>query len=98
MRKAIFPIGHYVKDEVREIAEREHLVNARRKDSQGICFLGNIDYNEYVRRYLGEQPGDIIELETARRLVSTAACGSILSGSARDSAWVAARGLSSKKT
>ena len=68
LRKAIFPIGHYVKDEVREIAEREHLVNARRKDSQGICFLGKINYNDYIRRYLGEQPGDVIELETGRRI------------------------------
>ena len=50
LRKAIFPIGHYAKNEVREIAEREHLINAKRKDSQGICFLGNIDYNEYVGR------------------------------------------------
>ena len=64
LKKALFPIGHYMKDEVRQIAEREHLINARRKDSQGICFLGNIDYNEYVRRYLGEQPGDIVEMET----------------------------------
>ena len=68
LRKAIFPIGHYVKDEVRQIAEREHLVNARRKDSQGICFLGKINYNDYIRRYLGEQPGDVIELETGRRI------------------------------
>lgn len=68
LQKAIFPIGHYVKDEVREVAEREHLINARRKDSQGICFLGNIDYNEYVRRYLGEQKGDVIELETGKKI------------------------------
>ena len=68
LQKAIFPIGHFVKDEVRIIAEREHLVNARRKDSQGICFLGNIDYNEYVRRYLGEKTGDIIELETGKKI------------------------------
>ena len=68
LQKAIFPIGHYVKNEVREIAEREHLVTAHRKDSQGICFLGNIDYNEYVRRYLGEQKGDIIELETGKKI------------------------------
>ena len=68
LRKAIFPIGHYMKDEVREIAEREHLVNARRKDSQGICFLGKINYNDYIRRYLGEQPGDVIELETGKRI------------------------------
>lgn len=66
LRKALFPIGHYMKDEVREIAKREHLVNARRKDSQGICFLGKINYNGYIRRYLGENAGDVIELETGR--------------------------------
>ena len=66
LQKAIFPIGHYVKDEVRQLAEREHLVSAHRRDSQGICFLGKIDYNEYVRRYLGEQQGDVVELETGR--------------------------------
>ena len=68
LRKALFPIGHYMKDEVRQIAEREHLVNAKRKDSQGICFLGKISYNDYIRRYLGEQPGDVIELETGKRI------------------------------
>ena len=68
LEKALFPIGHYVKDEVRQIAEREHLVSAHRRDSQGICFLGKINYNEYIRRYLGEQPGDVIELETGRRI------------------------------
>jgi tRNA-specific 2-thiouridylase len=57
-----------MKDEVRQIAEREHLVNAKRKDSQGICFLGKINYNDYIRRYLGEQPGDVIELETGKRI------------------------------
>ena len=64
LKKALFPIGHMMKEEVRAIAEREHLVNAKRKDSQGICFLGKINYNEYIRRYLGEKPGDVIELET----------------------------------
>ena len=68
LKKALFPIGHYVKDEVRQIAEREHLVNAKRKDSQGICFLGKINYNDYIRRYLGEQPGDVIELETGKKI------------------------------
>lgn len=68
LAKAIFPIGHYIKDEVRQIAEREHLASAHRKDSQGICFLGKIDYNEYLRRYLGEQQGDVVELETGKRI------------------------------
>jgi tRNA-specific 2-thiouridylase len=68
LEKALFPIGHYVKDEVRQIAEREHLVNARRKDSQGICFLGKINYTDYIKRYVGEQDGDVIELETGRKI------------------------------
>ena len=66
LEKALFPIGHYMKDEVRQIAEREHLVSARRKDSQGIGFLGKINYNDYLRRDLGELPGDIVEIETGR--------------------------------
>ncbi len=68
LKKALFPIGHMMKEEVREIAEREHLVNAKRKDSQGICFLGKINYNDYIRRYLGESPGDVLELETGKRI------------------------------
>ena len=68
LRKAIFPIGHHIKNEVREIAEEEHLINAKRKDSQGICFLGQINYNDYIRRYLGEHPGDVIEMETGKKI------------------------------
>lgn len=68
LRKAIFPIGHHIKNEVREIAEEEHLINAKRKDSQGICFLGQINYNDYIRRYLGEHPGDVIEMETDKKI------------------------------
>lgn len=66
LRKALFPIGGYRKEEVRRIAESQHLINAKRKDSQGICFLGKINYNDYIRRYLGEQPGEVIEMETGK--------------------------------
>ena len=66
LEKALFPIGHMMKDEVREIAEREHLAPAHRRDSQGICFLGKINYNDYLRRYLGEMKGDVVELETGK--------------------------------
>ena len=68
LQKALFPIGHYVKNEVRDIAEREHLVNAKRKDSQGICFLGKINYNDYIRRYLGDNPGDVVDIETGEKI------------------------------
>ena len=66
LRKAVFPIGHMYKDEVRRIAEENHLINAKRKDSQGICFLGKINYNDYLRRYLGEWEGDAIDIETGK--------------------------------
>jgi tRNA-5-taurinomethyluridine 2-sulfurtransferase len=68
LKKAIFPIGGYMKSEVRKIADEQCLINANRKDSQGICFLGKMDYNEYIRRYLGENPGDVLEIETGKKI------------------------------
>lgn len=64
--KLMFPIGHLMKSEVREIANRAALPSATRKDSQGICFLGKINYNDFIRRYLGEKEGKIVELETGK--------------------------------
>lgn len=66
--KAMFPIGHLMKSEVRQIAHQAHLPSADRKDSQGICFLGKINYNDFLRRYLGEREGKIVELETGKVL------------------------------
>ena len=66
--KLMFPIGHLMKCEVREIAHAAKLPSADRKDSQGICFLGKINYNDFIRRYLGEREGKIVELETGRVL------------------------------
>lgn len=68
LKKACFPIGGLMKGEVRRIAEENHLINARRKDSQGICFLGKVNYNDYIRRYLGEKPGDVVDIDTGKRL------------------------------
>lgn len=68
LQKVIFPIGHMDKSEVRQIALDEKMPSAKRKDSQGICFLGKINYNDFIRRYLGEKEGDIIELETGKKL------------------------------
>lgn len=64
----IFPIGDIPKSRVREIAVETKMPNAYRKDSQGICFLGKIDYNDFIRRHLGEKPGAIVELETGRKI------------------------------
>ncbi len=64
----MFPIGELPKARVREIAIETRMPNAYRKDSQGICFLGKINYNDFIRRHLGEKKGPIIEIETGRKL------------------------------
>ena len=66
--KLMFPIGNLLKSEVRDIAEKQGLPSAKRKDSQGICFLGKINYNDFIERYLGKRTGKIIELETGKIL------------------------------
>ena len=68
LRYALFPVGALLKPEVRRIAAEQGLATAKRKDSQGICFLGKIDYNDFIRRHLGEKPGAIVELETGRKI------------------------------
>ncbi len=65
---SLFPIGAMAKGEVRRIAEEAKLPSAHRKDSQGICFLGKINYNEFIERFLGKKEGPIIELETGKVL------------------------------
>ncbi len=66
--KLMFPIGDLPKSEVRAIAAAQGLPSAQRKDSQGICFLGKIDYNDFIGRYLGEKEGEIVEFETGNVL------------------------------
>lgn len=64
----IFPLGSLSKTEVRRIADEAGLPNASRKDSQGICFLGKINYNDFIRRHLGERRGPVVEIETGRKI------------------------------
>lgn len=66
--KLMFPIGDIQKSEVRRLAEEMKLPSAHRPDSQGICFLGKINYSDFIKSYVGEKKGDIIELETGKKL------------------------------
>jgi tRNA-specific 2-thiouridylase len=68
MGKAVFPIGKLQKNEVRKLAERYGLPNAARKDSQGICFLGKIPFDQFLEYHLGKRPGKLIEYETGKVL------------------------------
>lgn len=66
--KAMFPIGHLAKPQVRELAQRYGLPTKDRKDSQGICFLGKLKFSDFLKENIGENPGDFIEYETGKKL------------------------------
>ncbi len=59
LEKALFPIGDLPKDEVRRIARQANLPTAEKKDSTGICFIGERDFDKFLRNYLPAQSGDI---------------------------------------
>lgn len=66
VEKLTLPIGHLYKEDVRRIAAEAHLPSATRRDSQGICFLGKINYAGFLRQLLGEREGKVVELETGK--------------------------------
>lgn len=68
LRRALFPVGHLRKDDVRRRAREVGLPSQDRRDSQGICFLGRIRYRDFVRFHLGEVPGPIREAGSGRLL------------------------------
>ncbi|MFU8848102.1 MAG: tRNA 2-thiouridine(34) synthase MnmA [Opitutales bacterium] len=61
--KALFPVGELEKPEVRAIAEKYRLPNAGKKDSQGICFLGDMNISRFLEYYIEDKPGDIVNSE-----------------------------------
>jgi tRNA-specific 2-thiouridylase len=64
LSRAVFPLGNYTKSEVREFARKYELPNRDRKDSQGICFLGQIRDSEFVAHHLGEKPGKFMDVDS----------------------------------
>lgn len=62
LRYALFPIGDMLKPEVRRIAEEQHLATAKRKDSQGICFVGKVDLPVFLQQKLAAKEGNIHEI------------------------------------
>lgn len=60
LEKIIFPVGNLKKEEVRKIAKKNNLPVADKKDSQGICFLGDIDLKEFLKHYIKEKKGNVL--------------------------------------
>jgi len=63
---ALFPVGELEKPEVRRIAEEQGFVTARKKDSTGICFIGERRFSDFLKRYVHSAPGDIVTPEGDR--------------------------------
>ncbi|WKZ29836.1 MAG: tRNA 2-thiouridine(34) synthase MnmA [Candidatus Dojkabacteria bacterium] len=68
LEKATFPLGNFVKSEVRVLANHYSLPVAAKKDSQGICFIGDIDVRDFLKRELHTKPGDIIDADTDEKV------------------------------
>lgn len=60
LSKILFPIGNLQKSEVRKLAEKYQLPTATKKDSQGICFIGDIDMKDFLRHYIDVKPGNVL--------------------------------------
>ena len=61
--RAVFPLGDLLKPEVRVLAEKYGIPTARKKDSQGICFIGQVKMSDFLRHYLPDKPGKIVDTE-----------------------------------
>ncbi|WP_064580540.1 tRNA 2-thiouridine(34) synthase MnmA [Streptobacillus moniliformis] len=62
LEKVLFPIGEYEKTEIRKIAEKYNLKTAKKKDSTGICFIGERNFNEFLSKYLPAKDGNIVDI------------------------------------
>lgn len=63
LSKTMFPLGHLEKPEVRAIAEKAGLATAKKKDSTGVCFIGEKNFKEFLGKYLPAQPGKMMTLD-----------------------------------
>ncbi|MEY4941639.1 MAG: hypothetical protein RIQ93_3374 [Verrucomicrobiota bacterium] len=68
LQDARFPIGHLTKPELRELARKAGLPTAEKKDSQGICFIGEVKMRDFLRAYVPDAPGPIVRASDGRIL------------------------------
>lgn len=61
LQRVLFPIGHLQKSQVRQLALDFDLPNRNRPDSQGLCFLGKVKFEDFLQAYLGDEPGDVVD-------------------------------------
>ncbi len=66
LKKIIFPVGNLTKDQVRKIAEQKNLPTAKKPDSQGICFIGEINVLKFLMSQIPTRKGDIIDIDSGK--------------------------------
>lgn len=64
LKNVLFPIGDMLKPDVRKMASKYGLITAKKKDSTGICFIGERNFSNFLKNYLPNQPGDIVNIDT----------------------------------
>ena len=64
LENVLFPIGDYLKKDIRRIAHEQDLIVADKKDSTGICFIGERNFKQFLTNYLPNLPGDIVDIDT----------------------------------
>ena len=67
-KKVLFPVGDLKKEEVRKIAQEYDLITAKKKDSTGICFIGERNFKQFLSNYLPNTPGDIVNIDTNEKV------------------------------
>jgi len=68
VKKTLFPLANFQKPEVKAFAKAHGLANAYKKESMGVCFVGDVGMKDFLREYIDLQPGEIRELETDKVL------------------------------
>ena len=68
LQDVLFPVGELNKAEVRKIAEEYGLITAKKKDSTGICFIGERNFTKFLENYLPNQPGDVLDIKTGKKV------------------------------
>lgn len=68
LTKTLFPLGEYTKQQVREIAKEKGLFTAHKKESMGVCFVGEVGMREFLNQFVEAFPGDIIDKQTGKTL------------------------------
>ena len=68
LRHTLFPIGEMMKPEVKKLAEKHGLHNAYKKESMGVCFVGEVGMKDFLKKYVEAEPGEIREIETEKIL------------------------------